>query len=485
MGRSMRDLDVDTDELLSEAIWDFYLMEEWERGNKGFALQAWGDQCFFNSAIRSIEKTRNTGVMDHYHKLVVTLNPGQQNVNKFRPATSRADTKPARTKEANAWKRAVNKAGDFPYMSMGKAVDVPMDFLHPKTLTDIGLGQYEKIIKFYRLRALPTIRGHFATDRPVVITQMRFKSLYHAFEWCRRYKLNFEVRLPTRLYEKKDFFFPWAVSKFKLTPKVVKHDRELDVVELHIWSDRNDTRNASPYRGEACVYIYEGSYWRTADTDGFNADPYVCDRMHGGCSHCGLCASLDGTGPTIQGVKFCNELNVLQGHLLAPFPGPEGAGYLGFLRGEHVETDEETGKKVKKAAGCDLFAANLQKLGIEADVPMALRGWAANPQEPADLDDALVLLQSAADYLQKVDGPYFCEGWNTHENAETSIAFAAFSVMCYAKQQGWDCDKALTLLYEVADAASPDFDMLDDMDGLDEDLWEGVSPWNDVFGEVG
>jgi len=450
---------------------------------------AWGDQCFFNSAIRSIQ---NRNILEHFHKLVVTLNPGKQTVNQFRPATSRFLAKAARTQESAMWKADIMREGKAsPKGSMGPRQDLAMDFLHPVTLSMADLGRYEDIIKFYRLRALPTVRGRVETDKPVVITQMRFKSLEHAFEFCRRYKLNFQVRLPVTKFKangdlKNDAFHKWSIKDFRLLKdNHLVRDDDIYGTELHIWSDKNDTRNASPYRGEACVYVFEGSYWRTADTDGFNTDAYVCDRLHGGCSHCGLCASLDGAGPTIDGVEFCNNLNEMQGRLLAPFPGPEGAGYLGYLSKEHMTTTGKGAKKKEKfvSAGSDLFATNLQALGVEMDVPQVLRGWAANPQETADLDDALLLLQSSADYLQKVDGPYFCEGWNTHENVETSIAFACYSIMVYAAERGDSYEKAMNLMFEVCGAASDDIDVLEGLDGIVE-MWDGMSPWNDVFGPV-
>jgi len=159
---------------------------------------AWGDQCFFNSAIRSIKratKLYGVGVMDRYHKLVVTANPGSQSLRKIRAQTSRLIDSDARKKESNKWARD-HKAELSPAGSMGKPGERPRDFFHPQSLSDIGLGSYEDIIKFYRLRALPTVAPRFETDAPVVVTQMRFKGLDHAIEFCRRYGLNCEVRTP-------------------------------------------------------------------------------------------------------------------------------------------------------------------------------------------------------------------------------------------------------------------------------------------------
>jgi hypothetical protein len=163
----------------------------------------WGGYCFFNSNIRAIERNPELtrGV---FHKLVSTMNGGYQTLHK---PTPKAGIKVATGEFYKVLSRAYKKDFHEGYkfgsdtkrdvlhsMQKGKPRDENADFWNPQSLSDIGLRDYEDLIKFYRLRVCPTIWPDPHTDRPVVCTVLRFKSLAMLFEFARRYKLKAEVQ---------------------------------------------------------------------------------------------------------------------------------------------------------------------------------------------------------------------------------------------------------------------------------------------------
>jgi hypothetical protein len=457
---------------------------------------AWEEKCFFNSSINTLRKVKGTPratLFDEYHALVVTMNPGFQKLPPFRPQSHRALLKAERTAEREAWSRKHWRMLS-PLDQMGTAGQtVKGDFLHPYSCTDIGLAHLERVIKFYRLRALPTIRGRFVGDTPpnapLVITQMRFKGLDHALEFVRRYDLHAEVRLP------RDRFYKKNVKKLKaasLPKSVVKQfrkyfklivDADLERPELHIWTDENDSRNGSPYAGQRSIYVFESSYWRPVNSEYFNDDAYVCDRIHGGCAHCGLCASLDGRGPTVGDVSFWNPENKTEGGgKMLPYPGIEGAGYIGSVGRQRWTTDNH-GDRVLVPPGADFFAERMQALGVPLDTPLVAEklGWVANPRRPADPDECVSIFGNVARYVNKRE--FFVEGWNTHENAAAATAYGVWSLMVYAAQTGIPDDELFLFVMNNVEAGAGDTPILDGVDDL-WSMWDGYSPWLDQFGLI-
>lgn len=456
---------------------------------------AWGDHCFFNSAIKSLKaiSKQRKATIDVYHKLVVTTNPGHQEPLKMKAAWDRAKDKDAREKESKDWKKEVEKLPEYsPFETMGAFNDDrPMDFFHPKSVTDIGLPPLEDKIKFYRLRAFPTIVPHFESANPIVITQMRFKGLNQICEFARRYRLKLELHIPKVHWAKKEKRLLASApineglirAQFPFV-KIVKSKGYF--TEALLSTDPDDERNASPHSGKPTHFRFDANWYRPDDTYLFEDQPYVCDRLRGGCSFCGLCASLDGTGPTVNGIPFVNELNIKDGNLLAPLPGPENDGYIGFWSKELIKL-EGRGKTKIEALPADVFAQRMQKLGHPADVPTVLRQWKRNPgPTPATPEECAAMVADAAAYLERglVTGEvYFVEGWNTHENVATSLAFVVWSLLSRMAADGWSQDDAEAEVSRFVGEFSGDADVLDGVDYL-WTMWDGGSPWNEVFGPV-
>lgn len=413
---------------------------------------AWGGYCFFNSAVRAV-KMRPAN-LDLYHKLVVTMNPGEQKVPKMDPRVGL---------------KASQRDDPLPQVvgSMGAAAEKARDFLHPETLEMAGFRGYEDIIKFYRLRALPTVRGPVETDRPVVVTQMRFKSMAHGLEFCRRYGLEREILVPRK---------QWSATGMPPKKVMESSDRfdvpmfsyEGNAVRLRIWSRKGDKRNFSPYAGEASEYVSEymwhDSFLRVMNVEAYDADPWVCDRAHQGCKACGLCASLDGTEP-----GDANPLN-----MYPPVPGPEGATYL-----EH----NPAGADDEGDFFQDRLVEGMERAGLTANAGRRLR----NPGPPApSLEWIGDSLAAVADYLDKdtsTDAD-FCEGWNTHEHASALTAMSIWSLMVHAKHHGLSRDEAFdwidAFVAESTDGADP-------CSGVGDlvEMWDDDSLWTEQFGPTG
>lgn len=437
--------------------------------------RAWGDHCFFNSAIRSLKRAvgiYGVGLMDHYHKLVVTVNPGAQALREIQPQISRFIDSEKRDRSATRWARE-NKVQLSAAGSMGNPGNRPRDFFHPQTLGDIDLGGYEDIIKFYRLRALPTVQPRFETDSPVVVTQMRFKGLDHILEFCRRYRLNVEVhtpvtktgRIPKSVADPVEIF----KSKFGLVIPVVP-DARLQAKQVYVWTDKRHAFNESPHAGEASVFMWEGSFYLNIHPEAFDHMDYVCDRRHGSCKACGLCASLDGTQR-----ENTNWLNVSpEGELLRPIPGPQGAFYLGDVSQMASNYFAEIqGEAVALSGFAEL--AGLEDFG----------GFYRNPQPPIEPDVAAGLLHAVSRYVDKeltIDSD-FCESWNTHEESATTTAWAIWSLMVHAKAEGMSKAQAFDWISKiVADAAGP-YDILDGIGDV-WGMWDDDSDWTDQFGST-
>lgn len=453
---------------------------------------AWGDQCFFNSSIRAVRQRKTA--LDNYHKVVVTLNPGVQSLPPFKPR----DTRRVRSAKEKAKKAAmiarskaraavVANAAEGVFGSFrGKAgQNVLCDFLHPCTLTAAKLGQYEDVVKWYRLRALATVAGDPQTDKPVVVTQMRFKSQVHLADFCRRYDLHMEVygkRSSISGHRKK--LAQWqAAMGDKL---VFAADPNATRVEFRVWTSKGDRRNASPNRGEQSVFIARSSYLRNAYPEAFDKYPYVCDRLFGGCKYCGLCATLDATnGIAVEGAPFTNPDNIVPG--LGPWaamPWRDGAGYFASLKARESRTYKAQHDYFQTILGD--IGGSLEEWGISGDTDFG--DWTLNPGEvePADVDQAQAALQQVLGY--EMDGvgvdAGFCQGWNTHEDAATLTAFCVWSLLCHAKRRGLDDYDALVQAYKQVEAATGGLEVLEGVSDLDDILFDDGNMWVEQFGPV-
>lgn len=436
---------------------------------------AWGDHCFFNSAIRSLNRavrTYGVGLMDRYHKLVVTVNPGKQRYRDMREQTSRLIDEAERDREASRWytrnRQRLNACG-----SMGDPVETPRDFFHPESLSDIGLASYEDVIKFYRLRALPTVAPRFETDAPVVVTQMRFKGLDHTLEFCRRYGLDCEVHTPLTKAGNVPTSINQAVAPFAREgfPVKIIVDKDLPAKQVHIWTPKNHPLNVSPHAGEKSVFMWEDSFFRNIHPEAFDYEDYVCDRRHESCKACGLCASLDGTQ-----TQNTNWLNTNQdGEVMPPFPGPEGSAYLGDVAPEATDFFNELYNEGVAASGYEELAG-LEELGA----------FYRNPVEPLELDVVQGMIEAVTAYVDKeltLDTDW-CEGWNTHELSATMTAYCVWSLMVRVKAEGMSQRAAFDHISRIiGDVAGP-FDVLDGVGDV-WGMWDNDSEWNDQFGPTG
>jgi hypothetical protein len=419
--------------------------------------EAWGDYCFFNSAIRSV-KSRRTN-LDEYHKLVTTMNPGMQRLPKVPPTTG-----------LSGW---VSVKRDI-FKSMGTVgAAKPGDYLHPITLEQAGLKGYESVIKFYRERAVPTVRGRVRTDRPVVVTQMRFNGIAHACEFARRYKLNIEVLVPEHQWSKTGLPPGRIRDIVDVFGTPVYSDPKGSATRVRIWSNKGDRRNTSQHRGEASEYVWYDGFLRVADLSPYDADPYVCDRAHGGCKDCGLCATLDGTQQ-----DWTNWLNVAPwGKVLLPITGPKGAYYTGAALGEgqgQFFNDILRGQTLDEG---------------EFDRFLELSSYSLRSRyvrnENVDLDWVQWALESIAVYADKDTTilANFCEGWNTHENAKTLTALCVWQLMRAAKQQGLNKGEAFSWIEAFVADVTGSTDVLGGVENLPE-MWTNQSPWTDQFGLI-
>jgi hypothetical protein len=462
---------------------------------------AWGDYCFFNSCIYTLRRRKKSKnperrrVLDVFHKLVVTTNPGNQRPPRFQPSEVRITDTKRQLREGEKWRRQTKLEGD-PRGTMGKAgAEIDGDFFHPLTVTDIGLPELEKKIKFYRLRALPTILPRLETDRPVVITQMRFRGFDNMAEFARRYGLEMEIHTRRGPSTKKH---PDGVMRKvdKLTRDnfgdlftIIPHDEQ---GENEAWirtpPAEGQRRNAHENAGDWSVYVYEDGWIRPQNLAQYNYADYVCDRIHGGCSHCGLCASLDGTGKTIQGVKFANPLNFIEREVdgkvkrrhLLPLTGIEGTGYLGVYTKDRART-----KKKGPVKGPGFFAAKMQEMGWPVEVPTALRGWLKNPPEVPTIEEAQALVAEVAAYGRSglIPGGEWLEDWNTYAHAEAAAALAYWAVLVHADDKHMNRKQAYDYADKILGAAQGEVDVLSGIEDLDL-IWDGEGRWVDQFGPV-
>jgi len=387
--------------------------------------EIWGDYCYFNSAIQAVKKHPNQ-LRETFHNVVITVNGGRQ---KLPPVPQPGPLGTSASFDVSL---------EFIRGSMGAAKPKPSDFLHPQTLTDIGLGAYEDRARFYRLRAIPTIHGEIETDKPIVITAMRFKSVAHILEFARRYQLNIEVFTRTKKEE---------CRAFGVTPK---RPRKGQGTEILVWSSRKE--NKSPYTGDASIYYPHRNYLYPEKAQ-YAHFPYVCDRANGSCKMCGLCININGALPEWERGNPLNDIP------LVPFK----AGYI-------VPAPE--------AQVPDYFQAILE---------LQMGGFVPNsgelPPEP-ELEWIQAALAEVAAYVESGGtAEYFCESWNTHEDATTLTAYCVYSLLRRAYANGMDREEALGWVYAEVAGMTGGIDVLSGVEDL-EGMWDNSSLWSEQFGPI-
>jgi hypothetical protein len=305
----------------------------------------------------------------------------------------------------------------------------PTDFLHPLSLTDVGLQDCEERIKFYRLRCLPTIQGRWVNEpqAPVVITKMRFLSMAYLCEFAQRYRLNIEVTCPTNSGVKQALQFG-VIAKRGPQTKVL------------LWSKKNDQRNASPRAGEASEFFQYMSQLRPIGE--FAEYPWVCDRYGGGCGMCGLCASLDGTEP-----GNANPLNPIK-------PKPRAQGYVTQIG--QAETWIDYYDKITNQFGPEMFR---------------------NPSDD-DLEWIVERLEECRDYCNNEDE--IVEGWDTWSTVETQLTYCCWAVLRAASQANWSEQRAIETVQSLLDRVG----IAADMTQTCRDMWSGESDWIETLGAV-
>jgi hypothetical protein len=362
------------------------------------------------------------------------------------------------------------KVDHYPLGSMGPVRDVPADFLHPLTVSDVtGNQDDERRIKFYRVRALATVHPYIddlqeQTGNPLVATQMRFVTMSHLLEFARRYKLTVRIDAKPGAGGAKALvpyiapFRQFEGALFTLNDKAREN-------RAYVKSARNDMRNGSQLRGEECAFEWRGNFLRNADRELFDSCDYVCDRSWGSCKHCGLCASLDGQGVIVKGQRWTNPTNVMpDGKPWPAYAGP-GHGYIQTL----IDTGEQ-----------DYFKVVLNDIAGGDD-------WQANPGyvEPTHPDNAKAALQQA--YAYAMDGTTmdaeFCDSWNTHEDVATVVAFAFWSLLCHGKRRGLSRAANIAQALDAVIDATGGLEVLHGVEACLE-MADDASPWNMQFGPV-
>jgi hypothetical protein len=477
----------------------------------------WGDQCFFNSCIKAIKDRPK--MLDHFHKLVVTLNPGKQTMPPIEPChvrpawdspqrlsqrivrcmgrAGRVGSATARRKQCAAevlaafakeqQKRTAGfttlqanpKVDHFPLGSMGPVRDKSADFLHPLTLSQVtGNAGDERLIKFYRVRALATVHPYIndiqdQTGNPLVVTQMRFVNVGHLLEFARRYQLTVHIDVKPGAKGEKALL-PYIAPFQQLKGTLFTLNNKAKENKAYVRSAEDDYRNGSPYRGQDSVFTFRSNYLRNSVKLGFDHCDYVCDRAWGSCKHCGLCASLDGQGTTVRGQRWTNPINVM----------PDGQPWPARAKsGGYIQTRlEAQGRSVPEDDYFRAIMADISGKHTSAD-----DDFVENPggYEPAHIDDAKAALWQAWAY--SFDGVAvdagFCESWDTHEDEATVIAFAFWSLLCQFVRQGDSGDVAMIKTLDAVMEATGGLEILDgveDVFGMIDD----TSPWVWQFGPV-
>jgi len=505
----------------------------------------WGDDCFFNSSIHAIKRFPKN--MSVYHKLVVTANPGLQAVyaglDRYKMYFP--------TKEDQAMDpELVDFAKDVypelrrmtPNEVTETLADLSRDELDGLILLRLGagsmkgehdrywhfydpgmiseLGYSEEIIKFYRIRALPTIQPHvdkfLAADVPIVYTVLRFKDVSQACMFARKYRIEAEFVIG----DERDA----VICDFYMMPHRYAEPGEQKLIRMR--SDRPE--NGSPNKGEWTYLYYSGNFFR-AGKEQMGDMEFVCDRASNSCKACGLCSTLDGTEANWENPVLA-QLGIKPKHF------DEQVSYVADSNGLPVATKGVKGhlgksanlvvsKGVKWESGeLEFFKKALKKYGVgfrsQAELDKALKkGGKAklkelreeNPGGAIDTFDPLVPLNaimslpegrrrnpSARDddevfeamvaALRAIQNETLDIGdgkssWNRHEERDTAVAHVYWNLMAMAKRKGMTRDEAVATATQFSyDSIGMDI-FADDMTVLSA-MYDNTSYWTDQFGET-
>jgi hypothetical protein len=398
----------------------------------------WGESCFFNATIRSV-RARPQNLVEVFRKVVVTMNGGFQRVYEYPDAAPRRNI-------AQAQRTIETVRGSMTPKVPGHDVS---NFLEPKGLAQIGLADEEHKVKFYRLRALPTIEPPLPpVSAPIVHTILRFKGIADVCEFARKYGL--ELR-----YEGDDPYQRAVVRGFGFD------EQRVTGAPNRLFLRGADVPNDSPHKDEWSELVSYDAFWRVASKEQLSHLPFVCDRTGEDCKACGLCATLDGTEPG-------DKSPIMAAH-----------GYLPMPYAEHfVDIPKSRSNPGVRGALPGTF---FREILMEA----CIRGNPGSERcDYAEQDDDWIadVLAELAAYV--TDADYYNHTWDAHEGASSLLEYCFWALAKKARRQAMDFERAWRAIRLFSVEATGGFDLF----GPNPDLmlaWDGYGSVVNQFGELG
>lgn len=507
--------------------------------------QHWGEDCFFNTNVHALIGYPANMRSGLFHKVVVTANPGLQKlyagVERYKlhfPTKQDVAADPEIVALARALypdlgpKASKNKVAQFLTKltweelyglvtlrlgagTMKGSAERPWHFFKPARISDIRkeFAPYEQNIKFYRVRALPTIQPDVSKfdGQPVVYTVLRFKTVAQTLEWAAKYGIEARCVVKNRKDE--------VVCDYYGVDYRLAKEKEPSLIQLR----SNHKLNASPRKGEWTNLFFQGNFFRAGKKQMTDMQ-FVCDRASQSCKACGLCATLDGTEP--------DWTNPRLGQIgLKPKEYSKQTSYVSNANGEPIATKGVRGRVTPQKIDMSHVSKKINRTKEELDFfygPGEMKFWnqaeldraakekarqqkreqnpAADVAEPAlgqlavlesfargprrnpfdkDLIPAMQKsLRLVIDYgTQGTKGvdDFWVQGWNTHEDVSTMIAYVYWWLMVLSKEDGLDYEDA------IAAARGFSYDAVG-MDLFEDDeielsmMYYNRSLWNDQFG---
>jgi len=517
--------------------------------------EVWGEDCFFNTNVHALKRFPANMRSGLYHKVVVTANPGLQRLHAgleryklYYPKKTDVAADPDIQKLAydlygytpeKVAKLTWEELYGFIQLRLGGDTmkgdkDRPWHFFKPALISDVRpeFAKFEQNIKFYRVRALPTIQPHvdkFA-GHPVVYTVIRFKTIAQSLEFARKYDIECECIVKS----KKDK----VVCDYYGVPCRIADEGEPSMVRMR----SNDPLNGSPRRGQWTELTYSGNFFRAGKSQ-MGDMQFVCDRASQSCKACGLCATLDGTvegwaNPRLAQVGLVPKEYGKQASYVADANGLPVAtgGVVGRLsRGKKIDMTP-TGVQINRTqAEMDFFAGPGEKkfwspeeaerarkaaerqakrqqdqgeqpvleqnpvvggavdeIADPAVVMLAtMESFASGRRRNPNGGGSDILFAAMADSLklavnygnQGEKGPddYWVESWNTHEEVATMVAYVYWWLMVIARNEGLGEDDAFAMAEEYSYEACGQ--NMFEYDFVELSLmYHNRSYWNDQFG---
>jgi hypothetical protein len=509
-------------------------------------LDIWGDRCFFNSNIHAISRYPANLRSGVYHKLVVTANPGLQKLHAGLDRYKLYHPTPedmAQDPDMRSLAREMGM-GDVASLTDGErdglitlrlgagtmkgTAERRWHFYNPWRLMDLdpSYEQYEANIKFYRVRGLPTIQPDVSKfdgpdvpkhlRKPVVYTVLRFKTVAQTLEFARKYDIEADVI--TKSVQDK------VVCDYYGVRNRMAEEGEAGQISL-----RSDSPlNASPNRGEWTILHYYSNFYR-AGKEQMGEMEFVCDRASMSCKACGLCAMLDATEPNWENPylaelgfklkRFDKQASYVCNAKGDPVKTPGIVGRVGnakkmdmtpvakglgrtqsemdFFNGPGMKKywtvqQMESAKKDKLRAKKRQEAKRKKNPAALEEIPEPAEGMMAildsfsvtgRRRNPDALEESLAKsLKTVADYSTQADGEWV-QGWDTHEQVASLVAYVFWWLMVLAHQEGLNKDEA------VEDARAFSYGVVG-MDLFEDNLTElslmynDESNWSDQFGST-